>query len=208
MTRGILARGVLVLVVIWGLVFGVTAWSARKKATPEKVAETLDLGSFSDWSLRDASTMSEGERSQRREVLDDLANMIQALDLRERSEVFANPDYWIIGSRLSTDEGQYLVDRIMGESGKRMLEMFDQLDPKSREEMIERAVRKLESGEGAGQLARLEEENPALVKAFARAGGKLFFKEASVKTKFALLPFLDRIRESLQGFGKPDLGEL
>jgi len=208
MTRGVLIRGIVALVAIWGLVFAATSWSSRRKVTPEKVTTVIDASDFADWSDRDPARMGPGEKAARQARLDELVGMIEVLDLRERGEVFTNEDYWAMGAKLSAEEGQYVVDRLIGGTGKRMLEMFDQLDSKSREMMIERAIRKIGSGDGAGNLARLQKENPELVKSFINKGGKLFLEEASVKTKFALIPFLDTIRESLQGFGKPEIGDL
>ena len=149
------------------------------------------------WSLVFAVTLWSGAK-----------RVVDSLDLREIGEVFANENYWALGARLADDEGQYLIERMMGDHGSQMLEMFDQLDPEVREEMMRRTLRKLESGEGSENLARLKEENPELVDQFIRLGGKKFFKESSIKTKLALLPFLSSIQESLQGFGKPDFGGL
>lgn len=208
MTKTVLFRGLLALAVTWSLVFAVTRWTGAGKVTPEKVVGILKLDDFADWSGRRSAEMDPKEREERREYLDGLLDMVQALDLREAGEIFDNMDFWILGGRLSEDEGQYLVERMMGEHGSRMLEMFDQLDPEVREEMIRRTIRRLESGEGSENFARLKEENPGLVGDFIRKGGKKFFTESSVETKFALLPFLSSIRESLQGFGKPDFGGL
>lgn len=208
MTRGVFLRGLVALTVTWSLVFAVTLWSGAKKVTPETVAENLALDDFADWSGKRSDEMDPKEREERQKYLDEFLTMVDSLDLREIGEVFANENYWTLGARLADDEGQYLIERMMGDHGSRMLEMFDQLDPEVREEMMRRTLRKLESGEGSENLARLKEENPELVDQFIRLGGKKFFKESSMKTKLALLPFLSSIQESLQGFGKPDFGGL
>lgn len=203
-----MTQGMIALVVIWGLVFATTTWSGRNRVTPEQVADSLVVSDFADWSGKDPATMNPEERARRKAKLDELANMVLALDWRESSQILENDDYFALALRLSDEEGQQLVDRLLGEGGQDMLELFDQLDPKTRQEMVERTIRKYSSGANAEKFACLQEENPNLVRTISMRGAKWFLKESSVKTKLELVPFFNTVRESLKGFGKPDFGGL
>ncbi|MGD1978418.1 MAG: hypothetical protein PVJ98_03430, partial [Akkermansiaceae bacterium] len=137
MTKKTMTQGMIALVVIWGLVFATTTWSGRNRVTPEQVADSLVVSDFADWSGKDPATMNPEERARRKAKLDELANMVLALDWRESSQILENDDYFALALRLSDEEGQQLVDRLLGEGGQDMLELFDQLDPTTRQEMVE-----------------------------------------------------------------------
>lgn len=203
MTKGILFRGLSALGVTWGLVIWVVAWSAERKASPEKVVTAIEEGGFEDWSERGASGMPAETREARRAKIDEVVAILSELDLRERKEISGAEELLTLFSKLSGEEKVYLVDLLFSQNSRRIMNLFDRLDPKAREKMIERAMREMTEGPGAEALAKLKETDPELVDLVVKKGIKSYFMEASVETKMALLPFMDAVGEMVQGFGKP-----
>lgn len=203
MTKGVLVRGVIVLGLIWGTVFLVTRWSGQRMATPEKVAETIDSAGFEDWSGREGEEMPGETKVRRRRKIEEIVSLFADLDQRERREITGAEDLMDLFRRLSDEEKVYLVDLIFNQNATKMMEVFDRMEPRARERMVERTLREMTTGEGGDALAHLQEIDPEIVALVVKKGMKTYFAEASIETKMALLPFMDAVGEMVQGFGRP-----
>ena len=208
MNKAILLRGALVLGVIWALVWGVTAWSGAKKATPEKVTEMIEEGEFEDWSEDESLSVSQARKEARLAQLDEMGEVLARLDLRQRKQLDEQGDLFALFFRLSREEKLHFINLTFNKSAERLMESFDQMPAEERERMVERSVRDMTSGQGAEALARLKEEDPEILTMVIKKGFKAYYQGASADTKMSLLPLMDAVGEVVQGFAKPGGGGL
>jgi hypothetical protein len=87
MNMGTLLRGAIVLGLIWAAVWGMTSWSGARKATPEKVSGMIGQAEFEDWSVEEMTSYSEFRREQRIDSIDEIAETLNRLDLRQRKQL-------------------------------------------------------------------------------------------------------------------------
>ena len=208
MNKAVLLRGAVVLGLIWAIVWGVTSWSGGKKATPEKVTEMIEEGEFEDWSEADSSGFSQARKKARLARLDNVGEVLTRLDLRQRKQLDEQGDLFNLFFRLSREEKLHFINITFNKSAERLMESFDQMPPEEREQMVQRSVRDMSSGQGAEALARLKEEDPEILNLVIKKGFKAYYQGASADTKMSLLPFMDAVGEVVQGFAKPGGGGL
>ena len=203
MKKDILLRGLIVLGVVWGIVWGIMVWSGDRKATPDKVEAMIEESVFEDWSTTDSATLSQVQRNNRREKMEEISNVLNRLDLRQRKQLDERGSVFDFFFRLSGDEKLQFVEMTFTKSAARLMESFDEMDAKEREKMVDRSVQDMVGGKGADALARLKEEDPEVLSLVIQKGFTAYYQEASVETKMALLPFMDAVGEVVQGFAQP-----
>jgi hypothetical protein len=208
MNKGILLRGAIVLGVIWAIVWGVTTWSGNKKATPEKVAELIEEAEFENWSEGDSAGFSESRKKARLTRLDQVGEVLNRLDLRQRKLLDQEGVLFDLFFRLSREEKLHFINITFNKSAERLMESFDQMDAEEREKMVQRSVQDMSNGKGAEALERLKAEDPEILNLVIQKGFKAYYQGASADTKMALLPFMDAVGEAVQGFTKPGGGGL
>jgi hypothetical protein len=206
MNQGTLLRGVALLGVIWAIVWGVTSWSSDRKATPEKVTEMIDTAAFEDWSQGGSSAFSQAQQEARLTKLDEMGEVLNQLDVRQRKLLNDKGDLIRLFFKLSKEEKLHFVDMTFTQSAERIMGSFDSMDPEERERFVERGVRDMTDGNGAEVLARLKEEDPEILKLVIQKGFKAYYQGASANTKMDLLPFMSAVGEVVQGFAKPETG--
>ena len=208
MNKGILLRGLIVLGVVWGIVWGVTSWSGERKATPDKVEAMIDESVFEDWSSADSSSFTQAQRDQRRERMEEISDVLNRLDLRQRKQLDERGTLFDFFFKLSGEEKIQFVELTFTKSAARLMESFDEMDAKEREKMVDRSVQDMVGGKGARALERLKEEDPEVLSLVIQKGFTAYYQEASAETKMALLPFMDAVGEVVQGFAQPGRGGL
>lgn len=201
MKSGIIIKGGILLVSIWFLVWGVTTWTDGRKATAERVSEMIDESAFDDWSQEMGS---EVDVSKRRERLEDIAKVLNRLDLRQRDRLRENRSGIKLFTRLSTEEKIYFVELTLTQSMKRMMEAFDKMPEKERERLVEKSLRDLQ-GQGGEDLVRLQEEDPEVIDRIVKKGLGAYYQNASADTKMDLAPLMDAFGEVLSGFARPGM---
>ncbi|MEN8695180.1 MAG: hypothetical protein ACN4GG_12080 [Akkermansiaceae bacterium] len=201
MKTGIIIKGGILLVSIWFLVWGVTTWTDGRKATAERVSEMIDESAFDDWSQEMGS---EVDVSKRRERLEDIAKVLNRLDLRQRDRLRENRSGIKLFTRLSTEEKIYFVELTLTQSMKRMMEAFDKMPEKERERLVEKSLRDLQ-GQGGEDLVRLQEEDPEVIDRIVKKGLGAYYQNASADTKMDLAPLMDAFGEVLSGFARPGM---
>ena len=208
MNKGILLRGAAVLGVIWAIVWGVTSWSGGKKATPEKVTGIIDSADFEDWSEVSSGNFTSDQKVARLAKLDEVGEVLNRLDLRQRKQLDEEGILYDLFFRLSREEKLHFINITFNKSAERLMESFDQMTPEERERMVQKSVQDMTNGKGAEALDRLKAEDPEVLKLVIQKGFKAYYQGASANTKMALLPFLDAVGEAVQGFTKPGGGGL
>jgi hypothetical protein len=161
---------------------------------------------FEDWSKGGTDGYSEARSDQRLKRIDEIAETLNRLDLRQRKQLDEQGDVIEMFFRLSKKEKLHFVDLIFNENMERLMESFDEMPPEEREKMVERTVRDMTDGKGAEALARLKEEDPEILNLVIKKGFKAYYQGASADTKMSLLPFMDAVGEVVQGFAKPKVG--
>lgn len=201
MKSGMFVKGGILLVSIWLLVWGVTTWADGRKATPERVSKMISESEFEDWS---DEIGAESDVSKRRDRLEEIAQVLNRLDLRQRDKLRENRSGMELFTRLSTDEKIYFVELTLTQSMKRMMEAFDELPEKERERLVEKSIRDLQ-GAGGDDLARLQEEDPEVLERIVTKGLGAYYQNASAETKMDLAPLMDAFGEVLSGFARPGM---
>ena len=206
MNMGTLLRGAIVLGLIWAAVWGMTSWSGARKATPEKVSGMIGQAEFEDWSVEEMTSYSESRREQRIDSIDEIAETINRLDLRQRKQLDEQGKVIEMFFRFSKEEKLHFVDLIFNENMERLMKSFDEMPSEERQKMVERSVQDMTDGKGAEALARLKEEDPEILNVVISKGFSSYYQGASADIKMSLLPFMDAVGEIVQGFAKPKVG--
>ena len=188
---------------IWAAVWGMTSWSGARKATPEKVSGMIGQAGFEDWSVEEMTTYSESRREQRIESIDEIAETLNRLDLRQRKQLDEQGKLVEMFFRFSKEEKLRFVDLIFNENMERLMKSFDEMPSEERQKMVERSVQDMTDVKGAEALARLKEEDPEILNLVISKGFRSYYQGASADIKMSLLPFMDAVGEIVQGFAKP-----
>ena len=191
--------GLLVIATLWLAVWGVSAWASDRKATADRVAEMIEESNFDDWS----SEMSDaGDADGRRGRLEQIAEVFNRLDLRERERLQDSRAGLKLFQRLNPSERIYFLELTLTKSMERMMEAFDKMDPKERQRLVEKSLRDME-GQGGEDLVRLKEEDPEVIDRIVKEGLAAYYQNASAETKMDLAPLMDAFGEMLNGFARP-----
>ena len=97
---------------IWAAVWGMTSWSGARKATPEKVSGMIGQAAFEDWSVEEMTSYSEFRREQRIDSIDEIAETLNRLDLRQRKQLDEQGKVVEMFFRFSKEEKLHFVDLI------------------------------------------------------------------------------------------------
>ena len=199
MKRKPILIGLLVISTLWLAVWGVSAWASDRKATADRVAEMIEESNFDDWSseMRDA-----GDADGRRVRLEQIAEVFNRLDLRERERLQDSRAGPKLFQRLNPSERIYFLELTLTKSMERMMEAFDKMDPKERQRLVEKSLRDME-GQGGEDLVRLKEEDPEVIDRIVKEGLAAYYQNASAETKMDLAPLMDAFGEMLNGFARP-----
>jgi len=191
--------GLLVIATLWLAVWGVSGWASDRKATADRVAEMIEESNFDDWS----SEMSDAvDADGRRGRLEQIAEVFNRLDLRERERLQDSRAGLKLFQRLNPSERIYFLELTLTKSMERMMEAFDKMDPKERQRLVEKSLRDME-GQGGEDLVRLKEEDPEIIDRIVKEGLAAYYQNASAETKMDLAPLMDAFGEMLNGFARP-----
>ena len=191
--------GLLVISTLWLAVWGVSGWASDRKATADRVAEMIEESNFDDWS----SEMSDAvDADGRRGRLEQIAEVFNRLDLRERERLQDSRAGLKLFQRLNPSERIYFLELTLTKSMERMMEAFDKMDPKERQRLVEKSLRDME-GQGGEDLVRLKEEDPEVIDRIVKEGLAAYYQNASAETKMDLAPLMDAFGEMLNGFARP-----
>ncbi len=197
----ILIRGVIALLVVWGIVLATVQLAGLRKPTIERLAayqETNPLSEISD-------------PEERKEVITRVAEMLNGMDpdeasrLAKREEEDADPrrDFF---AQLEPKEQLYFLEQRVGRAFQQMMLSFNEMDREERKKLVSRALRQMEEngGAGPGGTNRLEEEDPEIANKIAEAGLQAFYSDASVETKIDLAPLMEQLQGAMSRMGGRD----
>ena len=195
MSRGLLLKVALVLVVLWGAVWAVAGLAGKRTATPEKVVTMLQENPLAD----------EEDEADRREAIEKAADQINRLDFNQRQELREmenDPGAGAFFESMDEEEMAYFVELTIEQHFKEAMKAFNAMEPEERQKMINRAMKEMErdqSENGRGDLADLGDEERETLKKVAEEGMRAYYQEASAETKMDLAPLLEKIQGRMQG---------
>lgn len=208
MNKGVLIRGVAILAVVWLVVWGVTSWTGKKKATPEKVEAMIEEAEMEDLSEWEPSEVTSTQREERRARLAEVGETLNKLDLRQRRVLDEGGMLLGLFFKLTREEKLFFIEETFTKTAQRLMESFDEMTAEERRRMVDRSVQDMASGPGGEALARLKEEDPEILNMVIKEGFRAYYQGASADTKMSLLPFMDAVGEVVQGFQRPGAGGL
>jgi len=184
----LLVKGVLALLFVWAVAYGLMRWAATARPTPEKVmafAQSNDLAGIED-------------ATERKRVISELATMLNGLEPSEvrtlEEKAGDDPRRTFIGE-MSPEEQLYFLEMRIGRAFQQMMQSFNEMDREERKRLVERSLKQMR--EERGGPARLEEADPEVVEKITEAGLKSFYEDANAETKLDLAPLLEEMQRSM-----------
>jgi len=186
----LLLKGIVALLLLWGIAYGVVRWAGSIRATPEKVAAFVEENPLDG--IEDPE--------ERKRIIGTLATMLNELEasevrvLEESAESDPRRDFF---AKLSPDEQFYFLEKRVGRAFQQMMQSFNEMDREERKKIVERSLKRME--EERGGPGRLEETDPAVAEKITEAGLKSYYEDASAETKIDLAPLLEEMQRSMAG---------
>lgn len=192
----LLLRGIIGLLVIWGIVFAVTQLAGMRKPTIERLASYQEKNPLSE--------ISDPEK--RKEAITRVAEMLNEMDA---SEVARLSDSELRDPRrdffeeLNAEEQLFFLEKRVGRAFQQMMQTFNEMDRDERKRMVDRALSQMRRDDGGGGTGRnrLEEADPQIAEKIAEAGFQSYLSDASVETKIDLAPLLEELQGAMGGMG-------
>lgn len=202
--RSVILKAILALVLVWAVVWGVRAWAGSRKITAEKVDREIVAVDFEDWS-QEGKGRSESPGDREKEIRR-IAGMINRLDFQEREKNRENRTAEEFYRKLDARERELFVNLTLMESMNRFMEALDELPPAERRKFVKQALKEIEDGRTAEEMARAEELGDNLLDRISEEGMKAYFEKAGADTKLDLAPLLEAMNEVMQGMRGGEFG--
>ncbi len=184
-----------VLVVIWGLAWGVMRLAGVFRETPETVLAYMEGHSLED----------ESDPAKRRQIIATLADKLNSLDHLQINEFQANPDgdrRRDFFKRMTPDEQHFFMEKRIGKAFNQMMNAFNEMERDERKQLVERTLKRMREDEGERRgLRRLEESDPTATERIVNEGLRAYYQDASAETKLDLAPLMEQMQLNLQGLG-------
>ena len=184
----LLVKGLLALVLVWGVAWGLMRWAGAARATPEKVIAFAEANPLAE--LEDPE--------ERKRVIGELATMLNGLEpseIRELEEKAGGDPRRNLVGEMSPDEQLYFLERRVGRAFQQMMQSFNEMDREERRRIVDRSLKRMQ--EERGGPGRLEEADPEVAEKITEAGLKSYYQDASAETKIDLAPLLEEMQKSM-----------
>jgi hypothetical protein len=201
--RSVVLKAIIALALVWGVVWGVRSWAASRKITAERVEKEMKAAELEDWSVNKGRSEDPAERE---EEIRRVAEMINRLDFQEREKNRENRSGEEFYRKLSPEERELFVNLTVMESMNRFMEALDDLKPAQRRQFVKQALKEIEDGRTAEEMARAEALGDNLLDRISEEGMKAYFNKASADTKLDLAPLLEAMNEVMQGMRGNEFG--
>lgn len=206
MRRGdVFVRAVVVLLVVWGCVWGIRAYAGSKKITAERVNRAVAAANFADWS--GAASPPDAAEAQRREgELRNIASLVNRLDFQEREKNRENRSGEAFFRKLAGDEKSLFIELTIVESMGRFMESLDAMKPEQRKKFVEQGLKEINEGRTKAEMERTDELGEELLEKISQQGMKSYFEKSSADTKLDLAPLMEAMNETMQGLRGNEFG--
>lgn len=203
--RNVIVRAALVLLVVWGCVWGIRAYAGSRKITAERVNREVANARFADWSA-DSSPQSAAEATRRGTELRKIAGLVNGLDFQEREKNRGNHAAEKFFANLTPGEKGLFIDLTIKESMGRFMESLDAMKPDQRKRFVEQGLKEISEGRTGADMARTEAADPQLLDKISQEGMKAYFEKSSANTKLDLAPLMEAMNETMQGLRGNEFG--
>ncbi len=195
-----LIKAAAVLLLLWGAVWGISKFVSGLRPSPEKAIAYLDKNDLSGIDDPD----------QRKQVLGDLADMLNAMEPDEVQEfqktMFGDEPGDDAGGRqffetLSQEEQWYFMERRIGRAFDQMMMAFNEMDRDERKKIVEQTLRRMRDEDSGDRQAldRLEGQDREMVEKITTEGFRAYFEQASAATKMDLAPVVEQMQKNIGG---------
>lgn len=184
----LLIKGIVALVLLWGIAYAIIGWAGSTRPTPEKIVAYIDANPLEG--LEDPE--------KRKVVIGNLATMLNELDpseirlLEENRKNDPRRDFF---EQLSSEEQFYFLEKRVGRAFQQMMLSFNEMERDERKKIVERSLKRMQ--EQNGGPGRLEEADPEVAEKITGAGLKAYYEDASAETKIDLAPLLEEMQRSM-----------
>ena len=203
--RDVIIKTTLVLVLVWGCVWGIRAFAGSRKITAERVNREVAAANFADWS-REVSAPESAEARKREKELRKIAGLVNGLDFQEREKNRDNRAGEKFFRKLSATEKALFIDLTIMESMGRFMESLDAMKPEQRRKFVEKGLKEIKEGRTGAEMARADELGEELLNKISQQGMKAYFEKSSADTKLDLAPLMQAMNETMQGLRGNEFG--
>ncbi len=189
-----LLKGVAGILILWAVVFGVLKAVGSIKPTPEKV---MKYG-------RDNPLAEIDDPDERREVIGNIAEMLNQLEPDELSELEGreegDPRREFFG-QMTQDEQMFFMEKRIGRAFQQIMLSFNEMDREERKKIVERSLKQMEENPNGPRGEGLEEADPEMIEKITTAGFKSYYQDANADTKLDLAPLMEQMQKNMSRMG-------
>jgi len=201
---GLVIKGVVVLLAVWVLVWGVRSFAGDRKITAQSVDQELRGLNFTDWSENPGTT---AERGRREEGIRRVSEMYNRLDFTEREKNRESRSGEVFFKKLDQGEKELFINLTIVESMNRFMEALDQMPADQRKRFVEKGLEEIREGRTEEEMERAEEMDDKLLTKISEEGMRAYFDKASADTKLDLAPLMEAMNEVMQGLRGREFGQ-
>lgn len=196
--RNVFLKAALILMAVWGVVWGVRSIAESKKITAELVNREISKANFADWS-GEASAPDAAESARRDKELRRIADLVNRLDFHEREKNRENRTGENFFRKLTPTEKGTFIEITVAETMGRFMETLDAMPPEQRKKFVEQGLKDIQSGRTEAEMARADELGDDLLEKITQEGLKAYFEKSSADTKLDLAPLMEAMNDTIQG---------
>ena len=201
---GLVIKGVVVLLAVWVVVWGVRSFAGDRKITAQSVDQELRGLNFADWSENPGTT---AERGRREEGIRRVSEMYNRLDFTEREKNRESRSGEVFFKKLDQGEKELFINLTIVESMNRFMEALDQMPADQRKRFVEKGLEEIREGRTEEEMERAEEMDDKLLTKISEEGMRAYFDKASADTKLDLAPLMEAMNEVMQGLRGREFGQ-
>ncbi len=203
--RVVFIKAALVLLAVWGCVWGIRSYAGARKVTAARLTSTIAAANFADWSAEGASANA-SEASRREQELRKIATLVNNLDFNEREKNRNNRSGEAFFGKLNTAEKSLFIELTLMETMGKFMESLDAMKPEQRKKFVEQGLKEISEGRTQGDLAKADELSPELLDKITQEGMKAYFEKSNADTKLDLAPLMEAMNEQMQGLRGNEFG--
>ncbi|MEX1048417.1 MAG: hypothetical protein WED15_02730 [Akkermansiaceae bacterium] len=203
--RDVFIKVAVILVIVWGCVWGVRSAAGSRKITAERIDREVAAANFADWS-GESRPPAAAEAKRREQELRAIAGLVNRLDFQEREknrETRAGEQFF---RKLSPSEKTLFIDLTIMESMGRFMAALDAMQPEQRKKFVEQGLKEVREGRTEAEMARADEMGADLLDKITQEGMRAYFEKSSADTKLDLAPLMEAMNETMQGLRGNEFG--
>jgi hypothetical protein len=181
--------GLVILIGVWILAWGVMRFARGQKMTAEKVVSYV--------SLHPLNSRSDAERMK---TIEEMARLANQLSIEERQKFRFEKEIRSAYKEMNDAEKARYLDLTLPGGMKQMMEAFNKMTPAKRKQLINRAMNDLTRLQSEGNREEFEKTiNDENMKRIIDEGMKTYLSEANAASKLEIQPLLEQMQAMMQG---------